>query len=126
MIANTAMTQHAEMVMADEPNKTLRPEVAEAIEKATEKEAKDRAIAAIPALFIDTWHTLAFAGHVRLTLGEIYGKTDNFRTAIVLDLDDAEALGEQLIRVARRRRRRDLELAAREAEQEPEPEAGES
>jgi hypothetical protein len=83
---------------------------------AAEKAERDRAIAAVPALFIDTWHTLSFTGHVRVTFGEIYGDTDNFRTAIVLDLDDAESLGRQLIRVAERRRARDKERASRAPE----------
>jgi hypothetical protein len=83
---------------------------------AEEKAARDRAIAAVPALFIDTWHTLTFEGHVRVTFGEMYGETDNFRTAIVLDLDDAESLGQQLLRVVKRRRARDKERAAKAQE----------
>jgi hypothetical protein len=98
--------------MADEPNKTAEEIEAEAKEKA----ARDRAIAAIPAVFIDTWSTLSFTGHIRITFGEIYGGTNNFRSAIVLDLDDAESLGRHLIRVAERRRARDKEREARPQE----------
>jgi hypothetical protein len=98
--------------MAIDFNKTPEEIEAEAAEKTAEKAARDRAIAAIPALFIDTWHVLTFAGHARVTFGEIFGDADNFRTAIVLELDDAESLGRQLLRMAQRRKIRDAERAA--------------
>jgi len=111
--------------MAIDSNKT--PEEIEAEEAKAEAEAKaarTRAIASVPALFIDTWSVVTFTGHARITFGEIYGNTDNFRTAIVVDLDDAESLGRQLIRSAQRRKLRDEEraqaAAAKAQESDPE------
>ena len=115
--------------MADEPSKTPE-EIAAEFARAAEKVERDRAIAAVPALFIDTWSTISFTGHVRVSLGEIYDGRDNFRAAFVLDLDDAENLGRQLIRSAQRRRERDKVLAeaaakALESDQSGQSETGE-
>lgn len=107
--------------MANELDRTpgeIAAETAEAIAAAEKKAARDQSIASIPAIFIDTWHTLTFAGHVRLTFGEIYGDTNNYRTAIVLDLDDGEALARHLLRVVQRRKARDKELAAKAQEEQ--------
>jgi hypothetical protein len=127
MIANTATTQHAETGMALDFNKSPEELEAKAKEEA-EAIARRRAIAAIPAIFIDTWTTTGFAGHVRVTLGEIYGAMDNFRAAFVLSADDAILLGRQLVRSGERRKARDKQRAeeaagARESESD---ETGES
>jgi len=114
--------------MAADPNKTPEEIEAEAKEEA-EEAARRRAIGSIPAIFIDTWSTTGFTGHVRATFGEIYGNIDNFRVAIVLSADDAISLGRQLVRSGERRKARDKARAeaAANREQEGDPDGtGES
>ena len=99
-------------------NSTEERTVAELAEEA----GRDRAVGAIPGLYIDTWTMYSWKGHVRVTFGEVYHDTDNFRTAIVMNTDDAVIFARRLLRMAERRKARDLERAAQEAEAEPEKE----
>ncbi len=78
-----------------------------------------RTIGSVPGIFVDTWHLVSFKGHIRVTFGEVLGNIDNFRSAIVLDLDDAEVFARQLHRMARQRKVRDEEIAAAKAAGEP-------
>jgi hypothetical protein len=111
--------------MADGPSKTPEEIETKAKEEA-EEAARRRAIASIPATFIDTWSTLDFAGHVRVTLGEIYGDAEHFRTAFVLSADDAILLGRQLVHSGERRKARDTERAEAAATKPQENGPGES
>jgi len=88
-----------------------------------EEAARDRSIAAIPGLYVDTWSMYSWKGHVRVTFGEIFHDTDNFRTAIVMDVDDAILLARRMLRMAERRKARDLERAAKELEIGPDNES---
>jgi hypothetical protein len=75
-----------------------------------EREARQERIqarAAIPALFLDTWGFSTWRGHIRITLGEELGGQDYYRTAFVMDLDNAEAFALQLFKSVSRRKKRD-------------------
>jgi hypothetical protein len=88
----------------------------QAAAEAEAKAARDRAIAAIPALYADTWHVYTWTGHMRLTFGEIFRDLDNFRNAVVMPIDDAEALAQQMLRMIERRKKLERERAARAQE----------
>jgi hypothetical protein len=63
-----------------------------------------RAVGDIPATYIDTWHLSTWRGHIRLTLGEYIGGADRFRTAVVMELKDAERLATAVLRMIERRK----------------------
>jgi hypothetical protein len=79
-----------------------------------EEAAREKAIAAIPGLYIDTWNMYTWKGHIRVTFGEIFHDTDNFRAAIVMNIDDAIIFARRMLRMAERRKARDLERASKE------------
>jgi hypothetical protein len=81
-----------------------------------EEAARDQEIGAIPGLYIDTWSMYSWKGHIRVTFGEIFHDTDNFRTAIVMNIDDAVIFARRMLRMAERRKARDLEHATRDSE----------
>jgi len=86
--------------MADEPKQPSQDEI-----------DQDRAaVAAVPAIYIDTWYLNAWRGHVRITFGESLGKTDSYRTAVVMELDDAQRMINQLQRLITRRRKNEEEI----------------
>jgi hypothetical protein len=85
-----------------------------------EEAVRDHAIGAIPGLYIDTWHMYSWKGHVRVTFGEIFHDTDNFRTAIIMNVDDALIFARRMLRMAERRKGRDLERANNEVAAETE------
>ena len=88
-----------------------------------EEAARDRAIGAIPGFYIDTWSMYSWKGHIRVTFGEIFRDTDNFRTAIVMNTDDAIIFARRMLRMAERRKARDLERAGEQAEAEADGES---
>jgi hypothetical protein len=53
---------------------------------------------------------------MRLTFGEIFRDLDNFRNAVVMPIDDAEALAQQMLRMIERRKKLERERAARAQE----------
>jgi hypothetical protein len=81
-------------------------------EEAMDAEDIERELrATLPAIFIDTWSTLTWRGHVRISIGERLYKRDVYRSAFVMDLEDAEDFAEHLLKVIRRRRQREEKLA---------------
>lgn len=100
--------------MADERPVTENPDGGVDIRSAEERAARHLQIGPVPALYIDTWNLNSWQGHVRITFGESLGRKDYFRTAIVVDTDDAISLARQLLRFAQDRKERDLVRAARE------------
>lgn len=66
--------------------------------------SRQRARAAVPAFFVDTWAILRWSGHLRIVLGEsLYGES-NYRAAVVMELDEAERFALHILeRVAEQR-----------------------
>ena|ERR1700722_15640644 len=80
---------------------------APATNELTEEDAREqREMAGIPAIYVDTWHLYTWTGHMRITFGEIFGDIDSFRSAVVMEIDDAERLANQILRMIERRRAR--------------------
>lgn len=76
-------------------------------------------LGAVPAFFVDTWHIWTWEGHARITFGEEMGEADDvYRSAVVMDTDNALAFAKHLLRLVERRKKRDLEIR-KEAEETP-------
>ena len=60
----------------------------------------------IPAIYIDTWFLTTWRGHMRITFGETVSHIDAYRSAIVLELRDAEKLAKQMLEMVARRKAR--------------------
>jgi hypothetical protein len=69
--------------------------------------ARSAARAALPAIYIDSWSTLTWTGHVRIALGENMPTGDVYRSAIVMTLSDAESFAQHLLGSIDRRREKD-------------------
>jgi len=101
--------------MADDQDEPLSPEEAAALE------ARREARAAIPAVYIDTWATLTWKGHIRFVLGEWVGEQPHYRAAFLMELEDAKRFARQLLRRVEDRQKKDK--AAGEDAQDPEGES---
>jgi hypothetical protein len=71
----------------------------------------------LPAIYVDTWATVTWKGHVRIVLGERLYKMDMYRSAFVMELSEAESFATHLLRVIQRRREREKE-ARKDQDQE--------
>ena len=76
-------------------------------EKDARRKETREAVAAVPALYVDTWHIITWRGHLRITFGEELAEEDSYRTAIVMELGDAEKLASQLKRMIEQRKQKD-------------------
>ena len=74
--------------------------------------------ALLPAVYIDTWSTLIWSGHMRITLGEWLGEDPSYRGAFIMELDDAERLARHILRRAQRQRERDAAKLKKQQETE--------
>jgi hypothetical protein len=92
--------------MADEQDEPISPEREKILE------ARREARAALPAVFVDTWSTLTWKGHIRTALGEWLVGEPHYRLAFVMSLDDAKEFAEALLRRIVARQEKD---GAREA-----------
>ena len=61
---------------------------------------------ALPAVYVDTWFLSTWTGHVRITLGEeaLPGR-DQYRYAMVMELDIAERFAEHILEMVGRRKK---------------------
>jgi hypothetical protein len=82
-------------------------------ESAREKRinARQEARAAMPAVFVDAWATLTWRGHIRIVLGEWLLRKNNYRTAVVMELDQAKEFAEDLLERVQKRIEEDANLA---------------
>lgn len=71
-----------------------------------ETDAERAARAAIPAVYIDTWFLTTWKDHIRITFGERVSRLDTYRSAIVMELRDAERLCEHISEMIVRRKGR--------------------
>ncbi len=85
-----------------------------------EEEEERIARAGVPAIYIDTWFLTTWRGHMRITFGETVSKVDSYRSAIVLELRDAEKLAQQMLRMVQRRKAREEVPAAKRTPSAPE------
>ena len=69
----------------------------------------------IPAIYIDTWFLTTWRGHMRITFGETVSKIDAYRSAIVLELNDAEKLSRQILKMIERRKEKEIIRASQQA-----------
>jgi hypothetical protein len=77
--------------------------------------------AGLPAIYVDTWATLTWKGHIRIVLGETLYRHDQYRAAFMMELEDAERFGRHLLRAVERRRARESEEEKKDQDQESEP-----
>lgn len=68
----------------------------------TDEERAERA--AIPAIYIDTWFLTTWKGHIRITFGERVSRLDTYRSAIVMEMRDAERLCEHILEMINERK----------------------
>ncbi len=78
--------------MSDDPNEAKSPEKEAALQ------ARRVARAELPATYIDTWSTLIWKGHIRITLGEWIAGNPNYRGAYLMELDDAKVFAENILK----------------------------
>lgn len=89
--------------MSDTPDASV-PEEREQADPELD-EIDDRiARSGIPAIYIDTWFLTTWRGHMRVTFGERVSHIDAYRSAIVLELRDAERLAHQMLEMVERRK----------------------
>jgi len=69
--------------------------------------ARSAARAALPAIYIDSWSTLTWTGHIRIALGENMPTGDVYRSAVVMTLSDAENFAQHLLGSIERRREKE-------------------
>lgn len=65
--------------------------------------------AVIPALYSDTYWLTVWSGHIRLTFGEQLADKARYRSALVMDWDDALSLAKDIVELVERRKKRDAE-----------------
>ena len=87
--------------MSDAQSKDLGEENEQTI---LARKQRVEARAALPAVFIDTWAFLSWRGHVRISLGEEVGESDQYRFAFLMELDQAEQFAHHVLRIVARRR----------------------
>jgi enterochelin esterase-like enzyme len=73
-------------------------------EDKAEREVARRSAVELPALYCDAFWTTSWTGHVRIAFGE-YLDQPRYRTAIVMPLDEAEALANYILRLVEREKR---------------------
>lgn len=98
--------------MSDDPDEAKSPEIEAALQ------ARRDARAELPATYIDTWSSLIWEGHIRITLGEWVADNPSYRAAYVMELDDAKRFAEHLLKRVQRQHER--EAARTKSEQDPE------
>ena len=67
----------------------------------------------LPSVWIDTWSTLTFKGHVRVSLGEEFAEGAFYRSAFIMDLDQAEAFALHLYGAVQKRKAKEEATAAK-------------
>lgn len=87
--------------MAEEPERA--PEATPQTD-VQETDAEKAARAAIPAVYIDTWFLTTWRGHIRITFGERVSRLDMYRSAIVMELRDAERLCNHMLEMINERK----------------------
>jgi len=100
---------------------TARLDAAQGTESRDEKDVarKERTLrrsiarAQLPALYVDTWGTHTWVGHIRIALGEAFGGETGtvYRSAFVMTLDDAESFATDLLEYVKKRRKVDLDAS---------------
>ena len=98
----------------------------ESARKAAARLSRAEARAAVPAIFVDSWSTLIWPGHIRIVLGEWLMRKTNYRAAFVMTLEDAKDLAEIILKQVAVQQKEDaepLELATVEEDSTPETEA---
>ena len=86
------------------------PEQAEHVEKKPSHVARQRARAAIPAVYVDTWSAVSWKGHVRIVLGEWVYREPNYRAAFLMELTDAKRLAEYLLDIVEERQKEEQKV----------------
>src|SRR4051794_15158187 len=91
--------------MSDSPNKS----------KSAEKMAARRARRAkLPTIYVDTWSTLTWKGHIRVVLAEWMNDEPNYRAAFLMELEDAKKFAEYLLEIIEEREKKDAAFVAKE------------
>jgi len=67
------------------------------------KKRNSAASSAIPAFYVDTWYLNTWKDHIRITFGETLDQ-NHYRTAVVLEWDDAERLATHIQEVIAKRK----------------------
>jgi hypothetical protein len=87
------------------------PRDAAALAKEAARERRRDARAAVPALFVDTWATLTWRGHIRIALGEWIRDDPYYRGAYVMELEEAEKLANFILQEVKERQQKDIARA---------------
>ncbi len=99
--------------MSEEPPKPtglINPTDPISEERQAAIEARRKARAALPAVYVDTWATLVWPGHLRFVLGEWVHGGPNYRGAFVMEFHEVERFANALLDIIKQEReRRDAE-----------------
>jgi hypothetical protein len=58
--------------------------------------AEIEAASNVPAFYVDTYWLTVWEGHIRITLGELLGDNERYRTAVVIPWDQALSLSKDI------------------------------
>jgi hypothetical protein len=103
--------------MNDEPASSTEPDQ-ESDEPSTAEDIARELRANLSAIYVDTWVTLTWKGHVRFVVGERLYRKSHYRSAFVMELDDAEAFARHLLGAVERRRTKDTERTKKDQDME--------
>ena len=98
--------------MSDDPDEPVHPDDDVALE--SRREAR----AALPAVYVDTWSTVIWKGHMRIVLGEHVADDPHYRAAYVMELEDAKKLAQHILRRVQRQYDRDAARAKKDQDVE--------
>jgi hypothetical protein len=75
--------------------------------KNADRERRELERAQLPAIYVDTWASLAWKDHIRIILGEGFRSGPQYRAAFVMTWADAELLGSYLLETVAEQREKD-------------------
>jgi hypothetical protein len=85
--------------MAEQPDNSIH------LDESEERRRDRRAVAAIPAIYVDTWFLTTWREHIRITFGETFSRLDDqYRSAIVMELKDAEQMATSILEMIAKRK----------------------
>jgi hypothetical protein len=103
-----------------ESRNAMSEEASDEKEAAALRERQERR-ADLPGHFIDTWSSLTWRDHMRITVGEELYDIDSYRFAMVMTLEDAEAFAQFILRRVQKQKERTAKRTAPVPESSPGP-----
>jgi hypothetical protein len=97
-----------------EPTDRLTAERLKAEEEESNRLSRESSVQRV-GLYCDAFHLVTWRGHVRISLGEYFDRA-YYRTAVVMPLEDARSLANNLLEEVKKQEERDLKGEREDAE----------